>query len=80
MRCMPQAADDLKILAKKKPAWLERQISGQTFICGDRLTMADIFLFSFPQFATTMRRPLDPGNANLTTWYQLMSARPSADV
>ena len=78
MRCIPQAADDLKTLAKEKLAWLEGQIAGRTFICGDRLTLADILLFAFLQFAATVRQPLDPANTNLTAWYDRMAARPSA--
>jgi glutathione S-transferase len=78
MRCIPQAADDLKAIAKEKLTWLDGQIAGRTFICGDRLTLADILLFAFLQFAGTVRQPLDPANANLTAWYERMAARPSA--
>jgi glutathione S-transferase len=80
MRCIPQAADDLKALAKEKLAWLNDLIAGRQFICGDRLTLADILLFAFLQFAATVRQPLDPANANLTAWYDRLAARPSAGV
>jgi glutathione S-transferase len=80
MRCIPQAADDLKALAKEKLTWLDRLIVGRQFVCGDRLTLADIVLFAFLQFAATVRQPLDPANANLTAWYERMAARPSATV
>ena len=78
MRCIPQAADDLKLIAKEKLAWLDHQIAGRTYICGDRLTLADILLFAFLQFASQVRQPLDPANTNLTAWYERMAARPSA--
>jgi glutathione S-transferase len=78
MRCIPQAADDLKAIAKEKLAWLDSQIAGRTFICGDRLTLADILLFAFLQFGASVRQPLDPANTNLTAWYDRMAARPSA--
>jgi glutathione S-transferase len=80
MRCIPQAADDLKALAKEKLVWLNGLIAGRPFICGDRLTLADILLFAFLQFAATVRQPLDPANTNLTAWYERMAARPSAGV
>jgi glutathione S-transferase len=80
IRCIPQAADDLKALAKEKLVWLDGLIAGRTFICGDRLTLADVFLFAFLQFAATVRQKLDPANANLTAWYERMAARPSAAV
>lgn len=80
MRCIPQAADDLKAIAKEKLAWLDGQIAGRQFICGDRFTLADILLFAFLQFGATVRQPLDPANANLTAWYERMATRPSAAV
>jgi glutathione S-transferase len=78
MRCMPQAADDLKAIAKEKLAWLDGQIGGRQFICGDRLSLADILLFAFVQFGKSVRQKLDPANTNLTAWYDRMAARPSA--
>jgi glutathione S-transferase len=80
MRCIPQAADDLKLLAAEKLAWLDALIAGRTFICGDRLSLADILLFAFLQFAATVGQPLDPSNTNLTAWYDRMAARESANV
>ena len=80
MRCIPQAADDLKAIAKEKLAWLDSQIAGRAFICGDRLTLADILLFAFLQFGASVRQPLDPANTNLTAWYDRMAARLSAGV
>lgn len=80
MRCIPQAADDLKATAKEKLAWLNGQIAGRQYICGERFTLADIFLFAFLQFAATVRQPLDPANTNLAAWYERMAARPSAGV
>lgn len=80
IRVIPQAADDLKAIAKEKLAWLNELIAGRTYICGDRLTMADILLFAFLQFGATVRQPLDPANTHLTAWYERMAARPSAEA
>ena len=80
MRCIPQAADDLKLMAAEKLAWLDGQMAGKTFICGDRFTLADIFLFAFLQFGATVRQPVDPSNTNLIAWYDRMAERPSAAV
>lgn len=78
MRCIPQAADDLKANARDKLAWLDGLMAGKQFVCGDRLTLADILLFAFLQFGATVKQPLDPANKNLTAWYERMAARPSA--
>lgn len=79
MRCIPQAADDLKALAREKLTWLDGLVAGRTFICGERLTLADLLLFAFMQFAATVKQPLDPTNTNLTAWYDRMAGRPSAN-
>jgi glutathione S-transferase len=78
MRCIPQAADDLKAIAQERLVWLDGQMAGRAFICGERLTLADIMLFAFLQFAATVRQKLDPANATLAAWYDRMAARPSA--
>ena len=80
MRCIPQASDDLKAMAREKLAWLDGQVAGRAFICGKKLTLADILLFAFLQFGATkgVDQPLDPANANLTAWYARMAERPSA--
>ena len=78
MRVIPQAADDLKAIAREKLIWLDGLIGGRRFICGDRLTLADILLFAFLQFAASVGQPLDPVNVNLTAWYASMTERPSA--
>lgn len=77
VRCIPQAADDLKTLAREKLSWLDGLVAGRTWICGERLTLADILLFAFLEFAGQVGQPLDPANANLTAWMGRMRARAS---
>lgn len=78
MRCIPQAADDLKAIAAEKLAWLDGQIAGKTWICGDRFTLADILLFCFVQFGAQVGQPLAAENTNLAAWVERVKARPSA--
>ncbi len=78
MRCIPAAADDLKAIAAEKLTWLDGQMAGRNFICGDKLTLADILLFAFLDFGGQVGQPLDPANKNLTKWFEAMKARPSA--
>ncbi len=78
IRTIPQAADDLKQLAKEKLAWLDGLIAGRDYLAGDRLSLADILLFVFLGFGAQVGQPLDPANKNLTTWFERMAARPSA--
>ena len=78
IHCIPQAADDLKATARKRLAWLDGLMGAKPFIAGSKLTMADILLFAFLDFAKGVGQPLDPANKNLTAWFERMKARPSA--
>jgi glutathione S-transferase len=78
IRCIPQAADDLKKLAAEKLAWLDGQMAGKTYVCGDRLTLADILLFAFVDFFEGFGQPYDKSLKTIGAWYARMKARPSA--
>jgi len=78
IRCIPQAAPDLKLLAQEKLRWLDGLIAGRQFVCGDRLTLADILLFVFLDFGKTVGQPLDPANTHVAALCERMKARPSA--
>jgi glutathione S-transferase len=77
VHCIPQAADDLKAIAREKLVWLDGLIEGRKFIAGDRFTLADIHLFVFLDFAAQVGQPLDPANKNLTAWMARVAERPS---
>lgn len=78
MHCIPAAAADLKALAQENLTWLDGQIAGRTYICGERLTLADILLFVFVDFFAGIKQPLNENNKNVLAWYGRMKARPSA--
>lgn len=80
MRLLPQAADDLKLLAQERIAWLDGLIGGQPFIAGDRFTLADILLFCTMDFAATVGQPVNPDNKNIAAWFDRVAARPSAEA
>lgn len=78
MRCIPQAAADLKTIAQEKLTWLDGLIAGKTWICGDRFTLADVLLFCFLQFGAQVGQPINPDNKNIAAWLERVKARPSA--
>ena len=78
VRCIPQAAADLKLLAQEKLVWLDRLIAGRSFVCGETLTLADILLYAFLEFGATVGQKIDPSLSNIDAWYGRMKARPSA--
>jgi glutathione S-transferase len=78
MRCIPQAADDLKAIAQEKLTWLDRLIEGHEWIVGDRFTLADILLYCFLDFGNQVGQPLNPANKNIAAWFERAKVRPSA--
>ena len=80
VRCMPQAADDLKTLTQERITWLDGQIAGKEFICGSRFSMADILLFSFLTFGATVGQPVNTENLNITAWYERVKSRKSSQA
>jgi len=79
MRCIPEAAAGLKAIADDKLVWLDAQLAGRDYLCGDRLTYADIHLFCFLDFgATRADHPIPADCANVAAHHARIAARPSA--
>ncbi len=80
VHCIPDAAAELKQIAQERITWLDEQIAGKQFICGDRFTMADVLLFCFLEFGSQVGQPLNEANKNIMDWYARVQARASASV
>jgi glutathione S-transferase len=80
MRCLPEAADGLKAIARDKLEWLDGLVAGRTWICGDRFTLADILLYCFLAFGANVGQPLPEPLKNLQAWYGRVGARESANA
>ena len=78
IRTIPQAADDLKLLAKEKIAWLNGLLEGRQWVCGDRLTLADLLLYVFLEFGAAVGQKVDPANTNVLRIIEQVKARESA--
>lgn len=78
IRVLPEAADGLKACAQDGLEWLDGQIAGKTWICGDRFTLADILLYCFVEFMGNRNQPLNPDHQNLVAWFARAKARPSS--
>jgi glutathione S-transferase len=77
LRCLPEAAAGLKLVARDGVEWVEGQFKGP-WIAGDRFTLADILLFAFLDFGGQVGQPLDPAFARVTEWFGRVKDRPSA--
>ena len=78
MRCMPEAAADFKTAAQDGLGWLNEQMEGKQFVCGDRMTTADMVLYCCADFAAGVGQPLNPEHKNLAAWFARIGGRPSA--
>lgn len=79
MRTLPQAADDLKALARDGYEWLEAQLEGRDWIAGDEFGLADIVLYSFADFGAGVGQPAPAELPRVNAWFQRVAARPSAE-
>lgn len=78
--CIPSAADEIKKKAQDGLKWLDGLMDGKQYICGDRITVADIVLYCCVDFVASVGQPLDPSLKNLHSWFDMVNARPSADA
>jgi glutathione S-transferase len=73
------AAEELKALVEDRILWLDQQIAGKAYFCGDRYTLADIMFFCFMYFgAPEGGGNLPAGATNLAAWFDRLKARPAA--
>ncbi len=78
MQTIPEAADGLKSIAQEKLTWLDGQLAGKNYICGERFSLADVMLFCFLEFGGQVGQPLNADNSNIMAWYQRVSGRASS--
>jgi len=74
----PEAADGLKRVAQDRLLWLDKQLAGRQWVCGDRFTYADIHLFAFLDFGKQVGQPLNPEAKTINAIYDRIRDRPTA--
>lgn len=81
MIMIPEAAAGLKNVAQDRLAWLDQQMAdGRQFIVGERVTLADVFLYCMLTFGKAVGQPMSPDDTHIAKWYERMAARPSAEA
>jgi len=80
MRILPEAAPGLKAVVQDKLKWLDQQLEGKQYICGNRFTIADIILYCALDFGGSVGQKLDPSLKNVNAWFQRAGSRPSAQA
>ena len=74
----PDIAPQLKALAQDRQKWIDGMLSGRTYFCGDRFTLADILAYCMIAFAISVGQPINADAANLQAWFARVKSRPSA--
>ena len=81
MILIPEAAAGLKNVAQDRLAWLDQQMAdGRQFIVGERVTLADVFLYCMLTLGKAVGQPMSPDHTHIAKWYERMAARPSAEA
>ena len=80
LHLIPEAADDLKAIAQERLEWLNEQLEGKQYICGDRFSLADIMLYCFLSFGATVGQSINQENKNIVSLYSKLEALESASA
>jgi glutathione S-transferase len=73
-----EAARVYKQKAFDKLRWLDGYVAGRTWICGERFSLADIFLYCFLQFGENHGMPIPEDCPWARDFFRRFKARPSA--
>ena len=74
----PEAAEGLKRVAQDRLLWLDKQLAGRQWVCGDRFTYADIHLFAFLDFGKQVGQPINPEAKTVAAIVERVRDRPSS--
>jgi glutathione S-transferase len=77
---LPEASEGMKRIAAEKIAWLDGLMAGREFVCGDRITLADVLLYCVLAFGKTVGQPYAESNQNIHAWFERMSGRASVSA
>ena len=72
------AGAELKAVAQEKLLWLDKLMQGNTWVCGNRFTLADLLLLAFVEFGASVGQPIPAAATWLAEWHKRAAARPSA--
>jgi glutathione S-transferase len=80
LHLIPEAANDLKAIAQERLTWLDKQLEGKEFICGDRFSLADIMFYCFLHFGSTVGQSINQDNTNIVSLYEKIGIRESSSA
>lgn len=74
----PEAGPVLKAKAREKIIWMNGQLDGRQFVCGDRFSLADIYLYCYLQFGEHQGQPIPEEAPWMRDFFNRMMERPTA--
>lgn len=75
---IPQASDDLKAIGQERTMWLDKIMSdGRKYLCGDKLTAADLWLYVVLTFGAAVGQPINPEAKNVLAFVDRLKDRES---
>lgn len=77
---VPEAADGLKRVARDRLAWLDGMMSADPYLCGERLSAADIWLYIWLDFGAAVGQPFDRTLPRIAPWFDRIAYRKSAEA
>lgn len=76
----PEAAAGLKRIAQDRLAWLGGLFGAGPWLCGERFSAADIWLYVWLDFGAGVNQPFDRTLPKIGPWFERVAARPSAEA
>jgi glutathione S-transferase len=74
----PDAGPALKAKAREKIVWLNGQLDGRQWVCGDRFSLADILLYCYLQFGEHQGQPIPQEAPWMRDFFNRVLERPTA--
>ena len=65
-------------MARDRLQWLDGLLGPGPYLCGERFTAADIWLYVWLDFGESVGQPFDHGLPRIGPWFKHVAARPSA--
>ncbi|HET8898199.1 MAG TPA: glutathione S-transferase family protein [Rhodanobacteraceae bacterium] len=75
---VPEGAAGLKRVAQDRLKWLDGMLGAGPWLCGERFTCADIWLYVWLDFGQSVRQPFDHQLPRIGPWFERIAARTSA--
>lgn len=76
---LPEAAEGLKTVAQDRLRWLDGMFGSGPYLCGERFSAADIWLYVWLDFGASVNQPFDRELPRIGPWFERMATRPSAE-